>query len=158
MATIIKREGPRPPTDDEMVRKALGLNSALTLVPAPKVSKQEEQLLQSMAMEKEELFPDVMFDPSKARNNALIHPPYNLHALEHLVQLNNALLQLIAAYEVNIAGTGFKLVKRPMEREEDEVEKVYGSSSTRSGRARASRPCDGRYAGTRRRPATPTWR
>ncbi len=109
MAKVNKISGPRP---DEVVGdtvgKALGLQSSVTLMEGPKVNKQEKEILQgSTAREKEDLFPAILFDPTRSPGTVLVEPPFNLHALEHLAQLNNSLLSCVAAYEVNIDGTGW---------------------------------------------------
>ena len=106
-------------TDEQMLAKQLGLTSAVTLIPRPKVSKQEEDfIVNSMAAEDLDEFSADLFDPSQTRN-ALLRPTHNFARLEQLCQQNNALGQNISAYEVNIDGTGYVV-----ERDTDDADEV----------------------------------
>ena len=122
---VHKAKGPRP-SPDLGVAKAVGLQSTFMSLPAPRVTKQEQELLSagSSAQESEDLYPNIMYQPGQ--NNTIIPTPYDMHALSHLNQLNNALNQCITAYEVNIDGTGFVIEQdldedtRPLEVTDDQ--------------------------------------
>ncbi len=101
-------------TDQEMTEKSLGVSSSVTVIPAPKVSKAEQAvLLQSVVLDQDDFFPEHLFDASK--NNPLLSTPFPFRTLEFFCQLNNALAQLIVAYEVNIDGTGWVLERETSE-------------------------------------------
>ena len=106
MATITRV--PAKTTDQEMTEKSLGVSSSVTIVPAPLVSKAEQAvLLRSVILDQDDFFPEHLFDASKS--NPLLSTPFPFRTLEFFCQLNNALAQLIVAYEVNIDGTGWVL-------------------------------------------------
>lgn len=105
MAKIIDK------TEEVRAQKALGLQSAVTLVPGIRLTKADQEfVISSPAREKEEFFPSSLFE--RGDNKALVKPPFNFHALEHLVLLNNSLNQAISAMEVNIDATGYVIEKQ----------------------------------------------
>jgi capsid portal protein len=97
-------------TEATRAAKAMGLSSAVTLVPGIRLTKADQEfVISSPAREKEEFFPSALFE--RGDNKALVKTPFNFHALEHLTLLNNSLNQAISAMEVNIDATGYVIEK-----------------------------------------------
>ena len=103
-----KKATPKATTEDKRkdenadeVLKAMGLNTELSLVKRKRLSKQEVATLQSNAFQVDDEF-STLHDSDRRQ---IIPPPFNLRCLVSLGAHNNALMQNVAAMEVNIDGT-----------------------------------------------------
>lgn len=99
--------------------KAMGLNTDVTLIKRRKLSKQDQAALESNAFTADDEFSTLHEDDRRQ----IINPPFHLRLLVHLCAHNNALMQNIAAMEVNIDGTGHEIVPKDLGTPEDEADK-----------------------------------
>jgi PBSX family phage portal protein len=94
---------------DEQVARALGSVSVTRIGKASR-SKAEKLLVEgNKTLTSDDIFYGDYFDPKKNPDALVLRPPYDLYQLESLVLQNNSLGQCIAAYAVNIDGTGFEV-------------------------------------------------
>lgn len=115
-------EDKRTDENEDEVLKAMGLNVELSLVKRKRLSKQEVATLQSNAFQVDDEF-SVLHDSDRRQ---IIPPPFNLRFLVSLCAHNNALMQNVAAMEVNIDGTGHEITPieevKPAEEGEEQEE------------------------------------
>lgn len=102
-----KKVTPKTRTDEneDEVLKAMGLNTELSIVKRKRLSKQEVATLQSNAFQVDDEF-STLHDSDRRQ---IIPPPFNPRFLVSLCAHNNALMQNVAAMEVNIDGTGHEI-------------------------------------------------
>ena len=102
-----KKVAPKTRTDEneDEVLKAMGLNTELSIVKRKRLSKQEVATLQSNAFQVDDEF-STLHDSDRRQ---IIPPPFNPRFLVSLCAHNNALMQNVAAMEVNIDGTGHEI-------------------------------------------------
>jgi len=109
---------------DNSTGKALGAQSSITLIKSKKVSKAENDVLQSNALLTDDLFELDYFDIKSNAKAVVLRPPFVPTLLASLCKENNALEQCVAAMEVNIDGTGYEVGSSEAGEEETEAEKV----------------------------------
>ena len=83
------------------------LESRVTVIKTELNSQAE--IASSSVDEAEAIWEGLYFHPKNAKANKIIPPPYDPLRLQRFIETNNTLNQCISAYEVNIAGTGYKI-------------------------------------------------
>lgn len=86
-------------------------DTSYTGIKASRITKQEQDLISSNALELEDEFKREYGLTSNSKA-PIIEPPFNLRVLKQLPTENNTLNQLISAMEVNIDGTGLTIEPR----------------------------------------------
>jgi len=92
--------------DRQLDGNILGVNT--TVIRSAKADAVSPNTLQRQAMELEDEFAGMYFNPTTEQGSVL-QPPYNFRRLRKFTQENNSLLQAITAMEVNIDGTGWSI-------------------------------------------------
>ena len=103
-------------------------NSHISIVKKEEVSKAEADVIESNALDVDDVYEATeYFDPKDNAKAKILRPTYVPQVLMGLVQENNALKQCIEAMEVNIDGTGHSIsLKGNIQETEESAEVVQG--------------------------------